>query len=82
MHSFLSPANLFFCGTQPMHDLCQVRAAAVSVVVAMTSRKELRLALTPHKESLVNAARAAAEDPEPRVAVEGSKAVQNLAWWP
>eukprot|EP00752_Nemacystus_decipiens_P016287 g14566.t1 len=60
----------------------QVRAAAISVVVAMTSRKELRLALTPHKEGLIGAARTAAEDPEPRVAVEGSKAVQNLSWWP
>ncbi|CAM9370529.1 unnamed protein product, partial [Laminaria digitata] len=60
----------------------QVRAAAVSVVVAMTARKELRLALTPHKEGLVDAARTAAEDPEPRVAVEGSKAAQNLSWWP
>ena len=59
-----------------------MRAAAVSVVVAMTARKELRLALTPHKEGLANAARTAAEDPEPRVAVEGSKAAQNLSWWP
>lgn len=48
----------------------------------MTSRKELRLMLTPHKEGLVVIARSGAEDPEPRVAVEGSKAVQNLAWWP
>lgn len=63
-------------------DSFQVRAAAVSVVVAMTSRKELRLDLTPHKEGLVGAARTAAEDPEPRVALEGSKAAQNLSWWP
>ncbi|CAM9494930.1 unnamed protein product [Scytosiphon promiscuus] len=60
----------------------QVRAAAVSVVVAMTSRKDLRLALMPHKEGLVRAARTAAEDPEPRVALQGSKASQNLSWWP
>lgn len=62
--------------------LRQVRAAANSVVVAMTSRKELRLALTPHKEGLVAIARSGAEDSEPRVAVEGSKAAQNLFWWP
>ncbi|CAN0179004.1 unnamed protein product [Ectocarpus sp. 8 AP-2014] len=60
----------------------QVRAAAISVVGAMTCRKELRLALTPHKEGLAGAARTAAEDSEPKVAVEGSKAAQNLSWWP
>ncbi|CAM9839763.1 unnamed protein product, partial [Sphacelaria rigidula] len=60
----------------------QVRAAANSVVVAMTSRKELQLALMPHKEGLVAIARSGTEDPEPRVAMEGSKAAQNLAWWP
>ncbi|CAN0382024.1 unnamed protein product [Ectocarpus sp. 12 AP-2014] len=60
----------------------QVRAAAISVVGAMTCRKELRLALTPHKEGLAGAARTAAQDPEPKVAVEGSKAAQNLSWWP
>lgn len=54
----------------------------MTVVVTMTSRKELRLALTPHKEGLVGAARAATEDAEPRVALEGSKAAQNLSWWP
>lgn len=62
--------------------LHQVRAAANSVVVAMTSRKELQLALMPHKEGLVAIARSGTEDPEPRVAMEGSKAAQNLAWWP
>ncbi|CAM9349634.1 unnamed protein product [Ectocarpus fasciculatus] len=60
----------------------QVRAAAISVVGAMTCRKELRLALMPHKEGLAAAARTAAQDPEPKVAVVGSKAAQNLSWWP
>ncbi|CAM9445070.1 unnamed protein product, partial [Discosporangium mesarthrocarpum] len=68
-------------GTQDL-KYSQVRAAALSVILALASRKELRVGLTPHKEGLLAAARRGAEDKDPRVATVGSKAAQMLAWWP
>ncbi|CAM9976545.1 unnamed protein product [Choristocarpus tenellus] len=60
----------------------QVRAAAMSVVLTLTTRNELRLTLTPHKEGLVEVTRMGVEDAEPRVAALSSKVMQKLAWWP
>jgi hypothetical protein len=58
-----------------------VRAAAMDVVLSLSSVDNLKLALMSHKETLEAAARAGSSDKDASVATAATAALQKLAWW-
>jgi hypothetical protein len=58
-----------------------VRAAAMDVVLSLSSIDSLKLALMSHKETLEAAARAGSTDKDASVATAATAALQKLAWW-
>jgi hypothetical protein len=58
-----------------------VRAAAMDVVLSLSSVDSLKLALMSHKETLEAAARAGSSDKDASVATAATAALQKLAWW-